>query len=258
MPVWICLLGLFLISLKAGALESNGATYRDFSADAQALSSSCGSLCILDQNYVDRIRLEQRLSQRGHYSSAISRPSLVQRHYGSNQKTPRMSLSFRSGSVVSQAVVERQIRWSIMARDVGIGVAEEGRSLTSSIWREVRRPLLHELRHWVLEPYRGKKLSTEEKIQAWLIEQSVDSSAGALNLEATTVGGFSPTNMDFGISDYTLKYRPRVDPLRGRYGLRVRYKKYLLILAFIIATRAWVLEIVLVVTFMSSQVGCLL
>ena len=226
MPVWICLLGLLLLSFDAGALESNASVFRDFSDQGSIQNNSCGSLCVLDQNYVDRLRLEQTFSQRGYFNSAINRQTSIQSYQSSGQD-PWMSLSFNANSSVTQAVLERQIRWSMMARDVGISVAEQGRSLTSAMWREIRRPLLHELRDWVLTPYRGKKLSTEKKIEAWVIEQSVDSGAGVLELEANSPGGFSPTNMDFGISDYTLKYRPRVDPLRGRYGLRVRYKKYL-------------------------------
>lgn len=220
-------MGLLLLSFNAGAIESNAASFRDFPGASQAFSNTCGSLCVLDQNYIDRIRLEQTLAQRGQFQSAITRPSSVQSFQAHNSGS-WMSLSFNANSSISQAVLERQIRWSIMARDVGVGVTERGRSLTGAIWREIRRPLLHEARDWILAPYRGKKLTTEQKIEAWLIEQSVDSGAGALELEAMSEGGFSPTNMDFGISDYTLKYRPRVDPLRGRYGLRVRYKKYLI------------------------------
>ena len=226
MRLWSCLLGLFMMSDYAQALESNRSMYRDFSNQSVSLSESCGSLCIIDQNYVERIRLEEAFASRGFSQAVITRPSSIQSFNG-DYIGPYMSLSFKTNSMISKAVLERQIRWANMARDVGIGVSERGRSFQSALWREVRRPLLNEARDWALAPYRSKKLTREEKLEAWLIEQSVDSGAGVLDLEATSPGGFSPTNMDFGISDYTLKYRPRVDPMRGRYGVRVRYKKYL-------------------------------
>ena len=228
MPVWMCLLGLLLISFGAQAIESDATFYRDFPESSQSLSKTCGSLCVLDQNYIDRIRFEQTLAQRGRFYSAIIRTTSL-KYVQTYNFDVGMSLSFNAKSSVTQAVLERQIRWSRMARDMGIGITEQGRSLTSVVWREIRRPILHEIRDWVLLPYRGRKLTRKRKVKAWLIEQSVDSGAGVLELETMLEGGFAPTNMDFGISDYTLKYRPRVDPLRGRYGFKVRYKKHLIV-----------------------------
>jgi len=222
----ICLLGIFSISFGAFAFEQSGALYRDFSEPRLDSSEACGSLCMQDYSYISRYQMENDFSQRGYYQAPITQ---FQNHVSKDLLVvkPNMSLSFKADSRLSRSVIESRIRWANMARKIGIGVSEHGRSLQSSVWRQVRRPLLHEVRRRVLKPYRGKKLSTEEKIEAWIIEQSVESSVGAFELDATSESVIDSESLDFGILDYSLKYRPKVDPLKGRYGLRLRYKKHL-------------------------------
>jgi len=225
MPYAYWLLALFLTFSfsKSWAFDSIGSGYIDFNESFQTSTETCGDLCLQDQNYVDRFELERELSNR-----FINVPSFINLSSSDMNlyKNKEMALSFKANSNFSKRVLKRKIRWARTARNIGYGVSERGRDLLQSSWRELRRPLLNEVKDLVLSPYKRKKLSKSEKLEAWLIEQSVDSGASALELEAVG-SSIDFSTFDFGINNYSLKYRPRVDPLKGRYGMRVRLKQYL-------------------------------
>lgn len=214
-----------LIFIKANALESNASLFQ--TERPSAYSNSCGDFCKVNQNYYDQYQFSQNRAQRGFDPVAVTKPHAASHRQHDLVNRGFMSLSFDSESALSRSVVEREIRWSLMARDVGIQVSEFDTKLSSAVWREIRRPLLFELRDRLLSPYRGKKLAIKEKLQAWFLEQTVESGAGTIGLNASQSDGMEQSNLDFGVSDYRIKFRPKIDPLKGRYGIRLKYRKHL-------------------------------
>lgn len=226
MYFWICVSALLLVFMNSQALESNSSLYQSDRPSVYS-TSSCGDFCKTNQNYYDQFQFSQVRAQRGFDPVAVTKPFSQANRNRQSFNQSFMVLSFDSESALSRFVIERQIRWSMMARDIGIQVSEFDTTLSSAIWREIRRPLLFELRDRLLSPYRGKKLAIKEKLQAWLLEQTVESGAGTLGLNASQSDGVEPNSLDFGVSDYRLKFRPKIDPLKGRYGIRLKYKKHL-------------------------------
>ena len=225
MPYAYWLLALFFTFSfsKVWAFDPIEFGYIDFSESFRNTTDTCGDLCLQNQNFVDRFEFERELSNR-----FITVPSFINSSSSEFDiyRNKEMALSFKVNSNFSRRLLKRRIRWARTARNIGYGVSEQGRDLLQSTWRELRRPLLNEVKDAVLSPYKRKKLSKSEKLEAWIIEQSVDSGASALELEAVD-SGIDFSTFDFGINNYSLKYRPRVDPLKGRYGMRVRLKQYL-------------------------------
>jgi len=221
-------------SIGALAFDDGGGFYRDEAGGVSA-GASCGSLCISSPNYYQSYLFQKERNLRLYSAQSgesqkndLDRNKLNALNFRSYNSSRRMSgFSWSPNSKVSRSFVKYEVQWSRVARDAGFQVAENGKSLASAFFRELRKPILFNLRDRITGPYKSKKLSLSEKTQLWIIEQAVDSGAGTLNLES--YGGFegSAFNTDFGIKRYTLRVYPRVDPLKGKYGMRLGLRRYL-------------------------------
>lgn len=219
---------MLMWSSAAFAFEDTGAFYRE-ETDAISINQTCGDLCVTSPGYYQSYLFFRERNTRFYaplFKAKVKKEKTKEDHIRSYRARSHVQgLSWGREHRISNALITKPVRWSRMARDVGFRVAERGKSLRSAFWAEIKKPVLFELRDRVLAPYRGKKLSFKEKVNAWFIDQTIDSGASSLGYDG--YGGAAGTsNMDFGIKDYRLKYSPRLDPIKGRYGFRLKYKRY--------------------------------
>lgn len=212
--------------------EDTGGFYREEIFQANP-GQTCGSLCISNPNYFEGYIYQQERNSRlfGPGSIDITKEREEEKITALNYKKLRgrdriQGLGWGPDSKVNKFFTRQSVRWSRVARDAGFQVAENDRSLGSALWRETRKPILSNIRERLTRPYRSKKLKLGEKVQVWLLEQAVDTGASSLDLDS--FGGVQGrnANVDFDISDLIVKFNPRLDPFKGKYGIRFKAQKY--------------------------------
>jgi len=214
------------------AYDDTGAFYRNTVAPV-APGQSCGSLCLSSPNYYEGYLYQQERNRRfvdvgtersGRYKK---RKANALNYRQINNLDWIRGLGWGPDTNVSRFFSRQSVRWSRVARDAGFQVAERGDSLHSALWREVRKPILYNLRDRLRAPYKAKKLNLSEKIRVWLVEQAVDTGASTLDLDSSGVEQGLDANTDFGITNTLVKFNPRLDPFKGRYGIRFKAKRYM-------------------------------
>ena len=222
---------LLALCVESYAFDDTGAFYRNEAAPV-APGQSCGSLCLSSPNYYEGYLYQQERNRRfvdiGRDKDKVikKRKATALNYRQINNLDMVRGLGWGPDTDVSKFFSREAVRWSRVARDAGFQVAERDKSLHSALWREIRKPVLYNLRDRLRAPYRGKKLSLSEKIQVWLVEQTVDTGASTLNLDSSGVEQGLDSNTDFGISNTRLKFNPRLDPYKGRYGIRFKAKRF--------------------------------
>lgn len=194
-------------------------------------NKDCGNFCTNNRIYYEQFVFEQT------YGNRMYRPSqdeeLLPRLLKDKQNGQYQKLRFSQQELYqdySQPFFSLDLttnqRYSRIARDIGIKVSERGRSFGSAAWSEIRRPLLFEIKNSLLSTKSRRSLSLSRKVELWLISETIDSGARSLGLEENS-GLPYQNRLDFKLSSYKLKFYPRVDILKGRYGVRLKFKKYL-------------------------------
>jgi hypothetical protein len=218
-------------ALKASSFEDTGNFYRD-EISPVVEANSCGALCISSPDYYQGYLIQQERNDRL-YAPESSKAAVTEEKMNAlnyrryKGKDYIQGLGWGPDSDVSRFVVRRKIAFARVLRDTGFQVAENQRSLGSAFWREVRKPVLFKLRNMVTEPYRKKKLSAGERARLWILEQTVDAGASTLELDSFGGSGGQSISADFAIKDLIIRYSPRVDPVTGRYGVRLKARKYI-------------------------------
>lgn len=219
-------------SFVSYAYEDTGGFYRQENFQANQ-GQTCGSLCISNPNYFEGYIYQQERNARllGPGSVDITQRREQEKLNALNYKKSRghdriQGLGWGPDSKVNKFFTRQSVRWSRVARDAGFQVAENDRSLGSALWREVRKPVLYSLRDRLTRPYKSKKLKLSEKVQVWFLEQAVDTGASTLDLDSFGGADGPNSNVDFDISDLIVKYSPRLDPFKGRYGIRFKARKH--------------------------------
>lgn len=218
--VFCCLFTLF----AWGYEDLGGELYIEDQEDLSRFSG-CGQFCQVSPDYFQSYLTNREQSFRIYapfqagtlYEGKDSEEISSQDYYPSFDWKPVRQLR--------RALVRRQLRWSRAALNVGISVQEEDRSVGSAIWREVRKPILYEIRDYLRRPFRKSKPSFEERVTSWALEQSLDVGASTVGLESHE-GATNLSTYDFGIKGYRLRFYPRLDPYKGRYGVRLKFRKY--------------------------------
>lgn len=222
---------LMAFCLKSLAYDDTGAFYRNEAAPV-APGQTCGSLCLSSPNYFEGYLYQQERNRRfvdignEEVKTVKKRKATALNYREINNLDHIRGLGWGPDTEVSKFFSRQSIRWSRVARDAGFQVAERGESLHSALWREIRKPILYNLRDKLRAPYREKKLRLSDKIQVWLVEQAVDTGASTLDLDSSGVEQGLDANTDFGISNTRLKFNPRLDPFKGRYGVRFKAKRF--------------------------------
>jgi hypothetical protein len=222
---------LWAFCLKSFAYDDTGAFYRNEAAPVVP-GQTCGSLCLSSPNYYEGYLYQQERNRRfvdiGRDKDKVlkKRKATALNYREINNLDLIRGLGWGPDTEVSQFFSRESVRWSRVARDAGFQVAERGKSLHSSLWSEIRKPVLYNIRDRLRAPYRGKKLKLSEKIQVWLVEQTVDTGASTLDLDSSGVEQGLDSNTDFGISNTRVKFNPRLDPYKGRYGIRFKAKRF--------------------------------
>gem|GEM_PF-2055726 len=222
---------LFAFGMSAQAYDDTGAFYRNESANVAPIQS-CGSLCLSSPSYYEGYLYQQE--RNGRFVDLGTKDVKRLKKKKANALNYReinnldwiRGLGWGPNTDVSRFFSRQTVRWSRVARDAGFQVAERGKSLHSALWREVRKPILYSIRDKLRAPYRRKKLSLNEKIQVWFVEQAVDTGASTFDLDSSGVEQGLNSNTDFGISNTLIKFNPRLDPYKGRYGIRFKAKRY--------------------------------
>lgn len=116
-------------------------------------------------------------------------------------------------------------RYSGSAFRVGVNISDRNKSFGSAVWREIRKPILYDLRNRIVYSYKSRQKS---KVQVWAVEQGLDIGASALGLDSN--GYTSPVlDSDQVIqrrSSVVTSFKPRLDPYKGRYGGKLQSKFY--------------------------------
>ena len=218
---------LLSFTLKVFAYEDTGGFYRD-EVFSGIQSSTCGSLCIANPNYYEGYLYQQERNAR------LFSPEIIDVNKRRNQELNALNyrkfkskdriqgLGWGPDTKVSKIVVRRQVRVARALRDMGFQVEENNKSLSSAFWREIRKPVLFGIRDRITAPYKKKKLTLGEKARVWFLEQTVDAGASSLDLDSFGGAEGQSFNTNFDIKDFIVKFYPRVDPVRGRYGLGLK------------------------------------
>lgn len=218
-------------TLQVFAYEDAGGFYREEISPITE-STTCGSLCISSPNYYEGYLYQQERNNRLFAPELIKARTVEEEEMdASNYKKFKgrdyiQGLGWAPGSEVSKMVTRRRVGFARVLRDAGYQVAEKNKSLSSAFWREIRKPVLYSIRDRITAPYKKKKLSLGEKTKLWFLEQTVDAGASSLDLDSFGGGGGRSFNTNFDIKDLILKFYPRVDPVKGRYGVRFKARKY--------------------------------
>lgn len=114
-------------------------------------------------------------------------------------------------------------RYISSAFRIGVGIQDQNQSTVSAIWREIRKPILYDLRNKIVYNYKQRRKS---KIGAWALEQTIDIGASAFGLESY---GYISDVLDsddviHSRSSIVTKFKPRLDPYKGRYGAALQTK----------------------------------
>ncbi len=217
-------------TLQAFSYEDIGGFYRDeFSPVLE--TATCGSLCISSPNYYEGYLYQQERNSRL-FAPEIMKLKPTEEMNASNYKKFRnwdriQGLGWGRNSKVSKFVLRRRISMARVLRDTGYQVAEKEKSLSSAFWREMRKPILYGLRDWITAPYKKRKLTLGEKTRIWFLEQTVDAGASTLDLDSFGGARNQSFNANFNIRDLIFKFYPRLDPVKGRYGVKFKARKYL-------------------------------
>lgn len=116
-------------------------------------------------------------------------------------------------------------RYSASAFRIGVGIQDNNRSFASAFWSEIRKPLLYDIRNRIVANY---KLRRKNKVSAWAVEQTIDIGASALGLDSY---GYISDVLDSDDiietrSPVVTRFKPRLDPYKGRYGAALQSKFY--------------------------------
>lgn len=180
---------------------------------------NCGSACIGApeiQNFIDSgVEIESR----GLY---VEQGDEDVDKYTAPWATSRTKWLRRLG----RSMHKQNTRYISSAFRIGVGIQDQSRSELSAIWREIRKPILYDLRNKVVSNYKRRR--KDKKIQAWALEQSIDIGASAFGLESY---GYISDVLDSDDvidrrSSVVSKFKPRIDPYKGRYGAALQSKFY--------------------------------
>lgn len=215
------------------AYDESGDFYREEGPGFLSATQSCGDFCVISPNYYEHYLIIQERNTRMFApvteetikDEASEMNAINFKRHGSRPLYRGLSISAKSP--LGREIIQRRVRWSRFARNVGIQVAENEKSFRSALWREARKPFLYGLRDRITRPYKKKKLSLKQKTEIWILEQTVDAGAATLDLDSYGGGQGQYSNMDFDIRDTIVKFNPRLDPIRGRYGVRFKVRRYL-------------------------------
>ncbi len=220
--------GVFLFfSLNSGAFEvTDGELYRDDSP-IQGQFSGCGQFCqaspVYYQNYIRQRDIQTRNFKPvtyNHDQDYISGRGTV------GDSDMMQALNWTPFTRVGRVIARKSLRWSRAALRMGIDIQENDESFGSALLREIRRPVLYEIRDALTKKYKRRKPGFEEKLKSWILEQTIDSGASSIGLESYDATDTGINRADFDIKGHKIKYYPRVDPGKGRYGVRLKMKKY--------------------------------
>lgn len=120
-------------------------------------------------------------------------------------------------------------RYSASAFRIGVGIQDRGRSATSAIWLEIRKPILYDIRNRIVDSYKLRQREKNKgKLKVWAVEQSIDIGASALGLDSS---GYNSEILDSDQfihrkSSVVTSFKPRLDPYKGRYGAKLQAKFY--------------------------------
>ncbi|MGH1467486.1 MAG: hypothetical protein ACRBBP_01210 [Bdellovibrionales bacterium] len=219
-------------ALRVFAYEDGGGFYRD-EVYPVGESSTCGSLCISSPNYYEGYLYQQERNSRLFAPEVMMVKTRREEDMNAlNYKKFGPADLFRGlgwgpNTEVSRMVMKRRIRISRALRDMGFQVEENNKSLSSAFWREIRKPFLYGIRDRLTAPYKKKKLTLGEKTKVWFLEQTVDAGASSLDLDSFGGSDGQSFNTNFNIKNFILKFYPRVDPVKGRYGVRFKARKHI-------------------------------
>lgn len=223
---------LLSFALEVFSYEDTGGFYRD-EVFSGSQGNTCGSLCIANPNYYEGYLFQQERNARLFSPEIIDvnkrrAEKLNALNYKKFRSRDRIQgLGWGPDSMTSKFVMRRRVRVSRALRDMGFQVEENNRSLSKAFLREIRKPLLFGLRDRITAPYKKQKLTLGEKARLWFLEQSVDAGASSLDLDSFGGSEGQSFNTNFDIKDFIVKFSPRVDPVRGRYGIRFKARQYL-------------------------------
>lgn len=124
---------------------------------------------------------------------------------------------------LGRSIHRENTRYIAAAFSIGVGIQDQERSATSSIWREIRKPLLYDLRNRIVNNYKERQ---KNKVKAWALEQTLDIGASAIGLDSY---GYVSDVLDSDDlvdrrSSVITKFKPRLDPYKGRYGAALQSK----------------------------------
>lgn len=116
-------------------------------------------------------------------------------------------------------------RYIASAFNIGVGIQDQDRSAFSAIWREIRKPLLYDIRNRIVDDYKQRR---KDKLKVWALEQTLDIGASAFGLDSY---GYVSDVLDSDDiierrSSVVTKFKPRLDPYKGRYGAALQSKFY--------------------------------
>lgn len=122
-------------------------------------------------------------------------------------------------------MARQNTRYISSAFRIGVGIQDQNRSTASAIFREIRKPILYDLRNKIVYNYKQRR---KNKVGAWALEQSIDIGASAFGLESY---GYISDVLDSDDvidrrSSVVTKFKPRLDPYKGRYGAALQSKFY--------------------------------
>lgn len=217
---------LFLCSFSSGFEPVDGELYRDDSP-IQGQFSGCGQFCQASPEYYQSYVRQRDIQARNFKPANYSQDSEYVSQRGEVGEGDMMqALNWTPFSRVGNIIARKSLRWSRAALRMGIEIQERDKSFGSAFLREIRRPVLYEIRDALTGKYKKKKTTFEEKLKSWVLEQTIDTGASSIGLESYDATDTGINRADFDIKGYKLKYYPRVDPSRGRYGVRLKMKKY--------------------------------
>lgn len=125
-----------------------------------------------------------------------------------------------------RSLQRQNTRYISSAFRIGVRIQDQDTSAFSAFWREIRKPILYDLRNRIVYNYKQKR--RKNKLRAWALEQTIDIGASAFGLESY---GYISDVLDSDDiierrSSVVTKFKPRLDPYKGRYGGALQSKFY--------------------------------
>jgi hypothetical protein len=206
---------LFLVSPKT--VKAYNSLDQGYASDRPEILN-CGGACFGSPEIQTIINTGFEIEKRGLYVEQEDQPSVQIQAPWSTSRTKWLRRLGRN-------LYHQNTKYSSSAFRIGVAIQDQDKSFTSAFWGEIRKPILYDLRNKIVSSYKKRQ---KNKVGAWAVEQTLDIGASALGLDSY---GYISDVLDSDDiidrrSSIVTKFKPRLDPYKGRYGAALQSKFY--------------------------------